>query len=883
MEINEGEIVEFEPDSPDVVDTEDGGAIVTLIEEMEEGFEQGEFYDNLATQIPEGEMDEVATRLLEEIERDKESRSLRDKQYEEAIKRTGLGKEAPGGAEFQGASKVVHPMLTEACVDFSARAIKELMPPNGPARSYVPGDKPDPERTEKAERTTNYMNWQFLKQMPDFRSELEQLLTQLPLGGSQFLRLIWDHKRKRPVPTFWPVDDVYIPYAASNYYTAERVTYRECISDFEFEQRVAAGIYRDIGSLSASMTPEQSESEKATDKIEGKSMDSVSANEDGLRVVFEVMCFCEWSIEDSDPEDDTTPGSPKPYLVTIDENSRKVVSIIRNWEEDDPTEEPMYWAAEFPFVPWRGAYSIGLGQMMGSLSGAATGALRALLDSAHINNLPTLLRLKGSNLSGQTVDLQIAEVTEIEGGVNGDDIRKLIMPVPFNPPNPVLLTLLNTLTDYGKGIVGTTFESFREQQPNMPVGTALAMIEEGMQVMSAIHLRLYQAMNYVLKILFRINKMYLNDEEMKDEVGEILATAKDFEDPMDVVPVSDPNVFSDVQRMAQLQVISERADAKPEIYNLRKIEERILERTKIPNWEELLIPLPEPEPMNAVNENVALTLGRPVAAFPNQDHLAHLQVHLDFLTSPVLGQLPIISSQFIPGVLEHIKEHISMWYVSVVYDTLVQATGVSEEEVNQLMTNEDSEVKTELDQLLAVISQKVIPEASDQLEQIPQIIQEAMQLIQSMQPQPQIPIDPNKQMEIQAKQEMDQRKDQRERAKLTLVAQNDQEDRLADLKKHEDDLQVKFMELSQEDKQSELDRAHEAAQKAQEYVARLEELSIAEGHENNRTAAELASKEEMNAEDNLTALRIAAAEVESGEKVAVTTGTGVNPNPNPSD
>jgi hypothetical protein len=169
------------------------------------------------------------------------------------------------------------------------------------------------------------------------------------------------------------------------------------------------------------------------------------------------------------------------------------------------------------------------------------------------------------------------------------------------------------------------------------------------------------------------------------------------------------------------------------------------------------------------------------------------------------------------------------------------------------------------------------------LEQIPQIIQEAMQLIQSMQPQPQIPIDPNKQMEIQAKQEMDQRKDQRERAKLTLVAQNDQEDRLADLKKHEDDLQVKFMELSQEDKQSELDRAHEAAQKAQEYVARLEELSIAEGHENNRTAAELASKEEMNAEDNLTALRIAAAEVESGEKVAVTTGTGVNPNPNPSD
>ncbi len=864
---SDAEILAVDLDT-DVEDTDDGGAIVRIGEEEEEA-QVKDFYANIAEDFPEHELHKLSSTLFQDIERDKKSREKRDKQYEEAIKRTGLGKEAPGGADFEGASKAVHPMLTEGCVDFSARAIKELMPSNGPVKVFVPGDNPAIERLDKAERKKEYMNWQFLIQMPDFRTELEQLLTQLPLGGSQYMRLVWDPRKKRPVPTFWPIDDVFLPFAASNFYTADRVTTREWITSFEFDQRVKGGMYRDIGPQPTGSMPEESKAQQATDKIEGRDDSYQFSNEDGLRAVFDVMVWCELEKDEYDIA---------PYRVTIDDASKKIVAINRNWEEEDEAKEPMYWMIEFPFVPWRGAYSIGLGQMIGSLSGAATGALRALLDSAHINNIPTLLRLKGANVSGQSKELNVAEVTEIEGGIAGDDIRKLLMAVPYNPPSTVLLSLLGMVVDAGKGMIGTTFESFSQPaQPNMPVGTALAMIEEGMQVLSAIHLRLYQAMNKVLLVLHRIDRMYIDDEEVKNDIGEVLARQGDFELPLDVVPVADPNVFSDVQRMAQLQVISDRAQQMPEIYNLRKVEERILERTKIPNPEELLMPIEEPEQQNAVNENAAMTLQRPVAAFPQQDHLAHLQVHIDYMMSPILGSMPIIAPQFFPMVLEHIKEHLALWYVNENYELLQASLGKSEVQMKQIMQFSDAETRQELDRTLAAISQKVVPKAGEILQQIPDVINQAMQLMSSMQPSQQPPIDPNAQALVEQRREAEGMKDAREREKVQLKLVDDQEQRAAEMQKHRETTQFKFMELSSEERQTELDRAQEDAQKANEYAARLEELSIKEGAEDGRTAAEIASKEEMNAEDNLTALRIAAAEIRSGEKVGVETGTGIDP------
>jgi len=834
--------VETFVDVPDeVTDTDDGGAIVKMGDDSAKRPNR-EWYANIADDFEDELKSTICTRLLEDIERDGKARSKREKDYEESIKRTGLGKETPGGADFEGASKAVHPMLTEAVVDFQSRAIKELMPPNGPVKTYIPGDHPEADRFKKADRIKTYMNWQFLVQMQDFRTELEQLLSQVPLGGSQYMRVVYDTQKKRPVPTYWPSDDVLIPYASSNFYTSERVTFVDHITEFEYKQRVKGGMYSDLGDVpTTAATEEPTKPAKATAAVEGK--DQVAPyNEDGLRNVYEVNC---WSDELEDKH------GWAPYRVTIDGAARKVCAINRNWEEEDENQQPLHWVVEFPFIPWRGACSIGLGQMIGSLSGAATGALRALLDTAHMNNIPTLLRLKGANFSGQSKELRVAAVTEIEGGIAGDDIRKLIMPVPFNEPSPVLLELLGVVDSLGKGIVQTTFEKLGEQSTQMPVGTTLALIEEGMTVFSAIHLRMFQAMNMVLKIMCRINRMYLEEGELKDDVGVTLAYRKDFDPPHDVMPVADPEIFSDVQRMAQLQVVADRAAQMPEVYNVKEVEKRILERTKIPNPDELLLPDDTPEEQNAVNENAAMSLGRPVAAFPDQNHLAHLQVHLDYATSPLLGMNPLISQRFIPMLMGHLVEHIAFYYVEYNVDLLQASTNMDEEQLSQMLKLRDPEVRKEMDKNLALQSQEVVPAVTQVLAGIQPIIQQLQQTMEQMQPEePKPPVDPNAMAAIEQEREADTARDarERERTQLTLVDKRE-------AREHEKEMT--FMELDAEERQKALDAAREDARKATEYAARLEELQEREQAEDERTEMETASRELMNAEDNATALEIA--------------------------
>lgn len=847
------EVMQFDPAQSDVTDTDDGGAIVKMEEDSVE--KTYEFYDNIVDSIDDEVLTKLATTLDEAIKRDKEARKRRDKEYAEAIKRTGLGKEAPGGAEFTGASRAVHPMLTEASVDYSARAIKELMPPDGPVRSYIPGENITPERLQKADRVKAYMNWQFLKQMREFRPELEQLLPQLSLAGSQYIRLTpdWSKRKTRPVPMYVPQDQISIPYSASNFYTAQRQTYHEPITKMEFEARIKDGMYRDITPLVHAQVPEETEAQKATDKVEGKE-EYDFYNEDGLRIVHEVSCNVNF-------EEETELAFAVPYLISIDEPTKKIVSVIRNWEEDDEYQERMQWMVEFGFIPWRGAYSIGLGQMIGSLSGAATGALRALLDSAHVNNIPTAIRLKGANFMGQDkTEIQATQIAEIDGGVAGDDIRKLLMPLPFNPPSPVLFQLLGFCVDAGKGVVRTTFEQLTDAQPNMPVGTTLAMIEEGMQVMSAIHLRSYHAMSMVIEILYRINKMYVTDEEMLDELGELLAYREDFQGPMDVVPTADPQVFSDVQRLAQLQIVADRAAAMPELYNQRVVEKRLLERTKIPNPDELLIPEDLPQNQNAVNENAAMSLGRPVAAFPDQEHLAHLQVHVDYLMSMEFGQSPIIAPAFMPAVLEHIKEHMVLWYINSNYELMMDATQTDDEGMREIMQDQDPAARKELSKTLASASSMVMERSSEVFQQMPDIINQTMQALQQFQPEtPQLPVDPNQMAEIERRRADDAKKDETRRLEMQSKTE------------------IEFAKLSADEREQAVEAAMLEAELAQKRAARLEELMLTERAEDERIATKLASDERRNTQDNLTALQITAAELEAGNKTNLETGTGINP------
>ena len=845
----EGEYMPLPDDDDGVEDTPDGGAIVTL-DEDDPAPGDSEFYANLAETLPETELTQMSSQMLDLISKDQKARSRRDEQYEEGIKRTGLGDEAPGGAQFSGATKVVHPMLTEACVDFAARAMKELFPPEGPVKDFVPGEA-DEEKLEKAKRKTSLLNWQMTVQCPEVRAELEQLMTQVPLGGAQYLKMGWHEKRNRPTFLFVAIDDMYLPYAASNFYTAQRKTHVQYLTQLDYEDRVKSGMYRDADLPDPGGEPELSGAGRATDKIEGRSQSSY--NEDGLRIVYEIHAIARIG----DDED------ASPYIISIDKPTGKVLAIYRNWAEKDESREELTWFVEFPFIPWRGAYPIGLPHMIGGLSGAATGALRALLDSAHIQNTPSGLKLKGAKIGGQSDSPVPGEIKEIEGGLNVDDVRKLFMPMPYNPPSPVLFELLGFLVNTGKDVVRTALEDVADQNPNAPVGTTLAKIEQGMVVFSAIHARLHDAMARMLRVLHRLNAMYLDDSELRDEAGEILATRKDFDGPLDVVPVSDPNIFSEAQRFAQVQAVAQRAAMFPQLYDMRKVEERLLETLKIPNADELLVPPMEPKEQNAVNENVAASLGRPVVAFPEQDHLAHLETHLAYLVSPALGSSALIAPAYIPVMLGHFREHIALWYASAVVDIADQALNI-EGGIGRFMRQigNDAEGRRELDRLLVEASGVAAAQSVQLFQQLPPVIQQAQAIMQQFAPQQQQ--DPKLAIEGQ-KVQVAQQREQRE-------AQASQQDAALDAQR----LQIEQASMQAEQADVQHDNQFAVAQ----LQATLQQAREAQQAEDARKAAELQARMAMNTDDNRTAIDLAAAEIASGERVAVSTGRGINPNPN---
>jgi hypothetical protein len=819
----EGETIQLEDVDNEVEDTEDGGAIIRERNAEDHAAKLAHFA-NIVEEVDDDMLKTAITDLLEKIGNDKEAREKRDKQYEEGLRRTGLGDDAPGGAQFTGANKVVHPMLVEACVDFSARFMKEVFPPNGPIKSKVLGER-DKAKLQKAERKAEFMNWQTTEQMVEFRGELEQLSTQLPLGGGQYMKFMWNGLHRRPCSEFIAIDDVYLPYAATNFYTAERKTHVQYVTKFEYQRRVKSGMYRDVD-LGAPDDPEYSKASQANDKIEGRK--DLSYNEDGLRTIFEVYTYLDFG------------DGPEPYILSIDKSTEMALGLYRNWEQDDERQLELDWIVEFPFVPWRGAYPIGLTHMIGGLSGAATGALRALLDSAHIQNVPTLLKLKGGP-GGQTLNVQPTEVSELEGGALIDDVRKLAMPMPFNPPSPTLFQLLGFLVDAGKGVVQTSFEKLSDQNSNQPVGTTMALIEQGMVVFSSIHSRLHNSMARCFKILHRINSAYLTVEDIEAQAAGIEIDPSDFDGPMDVIPVSDPAIFSETQRFAQTQAIMQRAQVMPQMYDARKVEEMFLRNMKVPA-NDVLQPLPGSEDMDPVSENVAAAMGRPVYVLPSQDHIAHIMTHVSFLKSPLFGSNPAIVKTFLYPIATHLRDHLLNYYLVEAHDA------VSKAQRGELIQEEAQEQVKVILQVQQFIEQ--------QLGNFAQELAQLDEAAQQFKPQPQMP--PDKTMEVaqlnaQVQGQAMQQRMQVDQARL----QNDQQKMQS---------------------QQQLEAAKLAA-KQEEFNARMQTEQMKQAGEDQRLSAELNARERMNTADNDTAKLLAAAEMATGEKVRVSTGTGINPNP----
>ena len=749
----------------------DGSAIVT----MEDGGpeENPDFYANMAESYDEYELSKLAMRYIDLLKTDKDAREQRDKQYEEGIKRTGMGNDAPGGATFMGASKVVHPAMAEGCVDFAAKAIKEMFPPDGPVRTKVLG-KMDDIKAERAERKRDYLNWQITEQIEEFRDEQEQLLTQLPLGGSQYFKIWFDEQKKRPCVEFLPIDRVILPFAASNFYTAQRAAEVHEITAWEFNRRVSSGMYRSIEMGASTMEPEQTRAQKATDKVEGKKWED---NEDGLRKVYHIYTYLE--LED----DKYSKGESVPYIMMIDELDNEVIGLYRNWEEEDETMTKLDWIVEFKFIPWRGAYAIGLPHLIGGLSAALTGSLRALLDSAHINNAATMLKLKGAKMSGQSQQVDVTQIVEIEGAPGVQDIRQIAMPMPFNPPSVVLFQLLGWLDKAAKGVVSTSEEKIADVNANAPVGTTQALIEQGAAVFSSIHARLHESQARVLKILCRLNRWHFNEMRMSDVVADLEITREDFQKNTDVIPVSDPHIFSETQRMAQMQAVLSLADKHPDQFNMNKVLARSMKQMKIPNINELLKDTPAPEQRTSADENAAMLIGQPSYAYMQQDHIAHIQDHLQFGMNPFLGQSPFADPSYLNNLIEHIKQHMTLWYLNRSNAYVAQARG------GKPVDNYDDPLLTgTIDQLYTAVGAHINLDTKEVFEQFAPAFQQLIQMAQKRQQSQKQALPPDAQVVHDTSMAETQRKAKYDQASL----QFDDKKLQADVAKHLDDNKTKI-------------------------------------------------------------------------------------------
>lgn len=841
-------IVELEEDERlEVEEQDDGSALVTERDDTPPAKESKEFLENLAETMDPAKRARLATELLEAIKRDRESRTERDDLYAEGLSRTGATKETPGGANFQGASKVVHPMLMEACVDFAARTMKEVFPAKGPVKMHIVG-KSSRAKIEKAQRKKDFMNWQATTQIRELRPAFEQMLTQVPLGGSQYLKAWHDERYERPRVEFVPVDMFHLPYAAVDLRSAERKTHEQRVTRMEFESRVTSGLYREstrAGLGGAGQLPDQTAAEKVNEGIEGKS--DVAYNEDGLRTVYESYAMLD--LEGEDPI--AKPDRPVPYIVSLDDATGELLAVYRNWEEDDECQEELDWVVEAKFLPWRGPQGIGIMHIAGSLSIAATGALRALLDSAHVDNFPGGLKMKAARSAGQTVSADPTQFTEVEGPAGVDDIRKLVMPYPFKGPSPVLFELLKFMAESGRGVINTAEEKMADATANAPVGTTLAMIEQGSMTYSSIHGRMHETMRQFLSILHRLDRDFLTDKYVVEELGDLEVTREDFAGPMDVAPVSDPNIFSETQRYAQLQAVMQlRAQFAPGSFNDPSLLERSLQLLNYPGYEDVVNTPLEAEELDPLAENV--TAREPkvqLKAYEGQDHLAHLKAHVTFMASPIFCMNKLMAPIALPKLLEHCKEHLIMYYRENVAAAAKAVAAAAT----------DFELNTEAD-VIAAASGVADKQMADELGPIFEQLNKMQEAMAQLLPPPPDPEAGKEQIKAQSAQAIEKIKQEGENARFQQRTQ-------AEAQSAQAAAQVKAqseIELAQlADAAAQRKEQAEAARHTEEMAIAADNARIAEESERRKQDREAQSKEfrehmetMRNTQDNQTKILI---------------------------
>ena len=637
------------PNGAEVVDDGEGGALVRSLEEMiamEESMIQPAHDDNLAEFLDEDYLGEISSDLRASFDDDMESRSEWEETYTKGLDQLGV-KYEERSVPFEGASGVTHPLISESVTQFQAQAYKELLPAGGPVQTQVLGMQ-DSAREEQASRVKDFMNYQIMEVMEEFDPDMDQLLFYLPLSGSCFKKIYFDEAKQRAVAKFVPAQDLVVSYAASDLHTAARVTHVLRMDANELRKMQIAGFYRDV---------EVSKYEEDDDEVRQK-IDSIQGTSKGY--TDDVYTILEMHVdldldgfEDMSPDGEPT-GIALPYIVTIDEGSGKVLSIRRNFEEDAGLAKKQQYFVHYKFMPGLGFYGFGLIHMIGGLGRAATSILRQLIDAGTLANLPAGFKARGVRVRNDDEPLQPGEWRDIDAP--GGNIRDAIIPLPYKEPSATLGQLLGMLVDNGRRFVSLADQQSSNMNQEAPVGTTVALLERGMKVMSAIHKRLHYAQKNEFRVLARIFRDNLPQEYPYDVAGgDRTVMAADFDGRVDVIPVSDPNIFSMAQRVTLAQTQLQLAQSNPQVHNLHAAFRRMYQALEVQNIDEILPPPPQPQPLDALIENARALTGELLMAFDGQDHDAHIELHVMFMKTPIV----MTSPQVMGTLMGHLQEHIS--------------------------------------------------------------------------------------------------------------------------------------------------------------------------------------------------------------------------------
>jgi len=641
---------------------DDGGVTVDFSDnvEMEAAEDIAEWYGNMTEDMDEDDLADIAATVIENFEADKDSRAEWESMFERGFDLLGLKLEQ-GTEPFDGACTAVHPLLIESAVKFQSKASGELFPANGPIKTRILG-KSTPEKELQANRVQNFMNYQVTEQMPEYFDEFERMLFHLPLIGSAFKKLYYDATVKRPKSEFIPIDQFYVSYYATDLSNADRYTHVIYRSPVEIQRDIRAGVYEDVELSSPSSDVGTSFSEKM-DTIIGL---SPTSGHDPQYVLLEQHCYL--NIEDED--------EACPYIVTVEQQSRQVLSIRRNYKQDDPNKEKVNHFVHYRFVPGFGFYGLGLIHFLGNLTMSATAAMRSLIDAGQFANLPGGFKAKGVRMVGDNSPIAPGEFKEVEA--TGIDLSKAIIPLPYKEPSSTLFQMLNFVATAGQKFADSTEQVISDAASYGPVGTTMALLEASSKFFTAIHKRVHKSQKDEFRILARIDYEYLPQEYPYDVPYEDRSIFRqDFDGRIDIIPVSDPNIPSNAHRMMMANMALQMAQQSPPgMFNLEALNRTILNAANMPNADEILPPKIEPKPMDPVSDIMAATKGIPIGAFPGQNHDAHIQVKMAYLQDPVNGANPIMQ-RVAPIIQANIQEHSVMKYQE-------QMSGISEQMLQQV-------------------------------------------------------------------------------------------------------------------------------------------------------------------------------------------------------